>query len=95
MEEKISINVGKLKKKLQERYPNYNFDLPAKPDTTCKARALCKADRIMYSDTEGNVYCGQRYKQTDEENPYNWEWRTCHALIKAAEQGGKQDEIPF
>jgi len=91
----ISINVEKLKKKLQERYPEYNFDVPAPPDTTCKARAFCKANRIMYTDTEGNLFCGQRYKQVDEDNPYKWEWMTCHALVKQADQGGNQDEIPF
>ena len=94
-EEGILINVDKLKAKLKERYPNHNFDIPPKPDTQCKARTLCTKDRIMYTDVEGNLYCGLRYKETKDDNPYQWEWRTCHALVKAAKQGGEQDEIPF
>ena len=37
MVEGISINVDKLKQKLQERYPNHNFDIPPEPDTTHKS----------------------------------------------------------
>ena len=95
IEDGISINVDKLKAKLQERYPNFNFDIPPEPDTKCKAPAVCLNNSIFYTDTEGNKYCGARYKQVEEGNIYKWEWKVCHALVKKADQGGKQDEIPF
>jgi hypothetical protein len=37
----ISINVDKLKAKLQERFPNHNFDIPPPPDTKCKQQVGC------------------------------------------------------
>ena len=92
----ISINVDKLKAKLQEKYPNYNFDIPPQPDTKCKQVIGCnRLTNNTYSDKEGNIYCGRRYKQTEKGNIYKWEYRECHALLKSAEQEGKQDEIPF
>ena len=96
IEDSISIDVDKLKAKLQKRYPNYNFDIPPPPDTRCKKEYECKKlGNITYADKEGNIYCGRRYKQTEEENPYKWEYRECHALLKPGEQGGEQTEIPF
>ena len=96
IEDGISINVDKLKAKLQERFPNHNFDIPPPPDTKCKQKYDCKKlGNITYSDKEGNIYCGKRYKQTKEGNIYQWEYRECHALLKRAEQGGEQTEIPF
>lgn len=91
----ISINVDKLKAKLKERYPDYNFDIPPEPDTKHKAPSICLSNTIFYTDMEGNMYCGARYKQVDENNIYKWEFRTCDALVKKADQGGKQDVIPF
>jgi hypothetical protein len=89
-------NVKKLKEKLQKRYPNYNFDVPPLPDRECKAPILCKnKDKVRYTDSEGNLYCGQRYKLTNETNPYEWEWRTCHALLREADKGIKPSELPF
>jgi len=89
-------NVEKLKNKLKKRYPNHNFDIPPEPDTKCKASHLCKnKDKIKYTDSEGNLYCGQRYKLQDDLNPYKWEWRTCNALLQKKKQGGIQREIPF
>jgi len=89
-------NVKKLKDKLQKRYPNYNFDVPPLPDRECKAPILCKnKDKVRYTDSQGNLYCGQRYKLINETNPYEWEWRTCHALLKEAEQGIETSELPF
>lgn len=96
IEDGISINVDKLKAKLQERFPNHNFDIPPPPDTKCKQKYDCKKlGNITYSDKEGNIYCGKRYKQTKEGNIYQWEYRECHALLKPGEQGGEQQEIPF
>ena len=78
----ISINVDKLKAKLQERFPNHNFDIPPPPDTKCKQQVGCnRLNNITYSDKEGNIY--------------QWEYRECHALLKPADQGGDQQEIPF
>ena len=49
----------------------------------------------MYTDSKGNLFCGQRYKLQDDNNPYKWEWRTCNALLKEKEQGAKTTELPF
>ena len=63
------INIGKLKAKLKKRYPNYNFDIAPEPDRKCKVPVYCHSkDKIKYSDVEGNIFCGQRYKKTDEKN---------------------------
>ena len=92
----ISINVEKLKAKLQERYPNHNFDVPPEPDRKCKQQIGCnRLNNITYTDKEGNTYCGRRYKETEEGNPYKWQYRECHALLQSARQGGEQREIPF
>ena len=44
---------------------------------------------------EGNLFCGQRYKLQHEDNPFSYEWKTCHALIKKAVVKVEQKEIPF
>jgi len=89
-------NLEKLVIRIKERYPNHNFDIPPAPDTKCKQEYDCKKlGNITYSDKEGNIYCGKRYKQTKEENIYQWEYRECHALLKPGKQGGEQTEIPF
>lgn len=94
MVEGISINVDKLKQKLQERYPNHNFDIPPEPDTTHKSPS-CLNNNQFYTDNNGDMFCGARYKQVEEGNIYKWEWKVCHALVKKADQGGNQDVIPF
>jgi|SRR6056300_597223 len=92
----ISIDVEKLKARLKKKYPNHNFDIPPPPDTKCKKEYECKQlNNITYSDKEGNIYCGRRYKQTKGENYHQWEYRECHALIKPGKQSGEQTEIPF
>ena len=96
IEDGVSINVDKLKAKLQERFPNYNFDIPPPPDTRCKKEYECKKlGNITYADKEGNIYCGRKYKQTKEGNYHQWEYKECHALLKRGKQGGEQQEIPF
>ena len=96
LENSASINVDKLKEKLKEKYPNYNFDVPPVPDTRCKKEYECKKlGNITYADKEGNIYCGRRYKQTKEGNYHQWEYKECHALLKRGKQGGEQQEIPF
>ena len=87
--------LNKLIKTIKERYPNHNFDIPPEPDTKCKAPALCKTNTIFYTDTEGNRYCATRYKEVDSKNIHKWEFKTCHALVEQADQGGNQDVIPF
>lgn len=91
-------NIDKLKQRLKKRYPEYNFDIKPEPDTKCKAKAFCDSrDKVKYSDAKGNIYCGQRYKQADSKDPYKWEWRECHALLKPAmtqkEYKDMQDDI--
>ena len=95
MEEGISINVEKLKAKLQKKFPNYNFDIPPEPDTKHKSPHDCLNNTVFYTDVEGNKYCGARYKESDKDDVYKWEYKVCHALVKKADQGGNQDVIPF
>lgn len=87
-------NIAKLKAKLKKRYPDHNFDVPQEPDRKCKVSYLCNnKDKIKYSDVEGNVYCGQRYKLTDKNNPYKWEWATCHALLETTDEQRKFKDL--
>ena len=90
-----SIAVEKLKNRLKKRFPNHNFDVKQQPDTRHKAPHLCKDNKIKYIDMEGNLFCGQRYKLQHEDNPFSYEWKTCHALIKKAVVKVEQKEIPF
>ncbi len=88
-------DVNKLKARLKERYPEYNFDVPAPLDTKCKSPFYCKDNEIRYTDTEGNLFCGLKYKETDDKDPYKWEWKVCHALIKPVDIQTKhqKDEV--
>ena len=58
---------------------------------------LCPSDKIVYTDTKGDKYCGHRYKKTDEDDVYKWEYATCHALIQQVDlqdlAKDKQEEI--
>ena len=87
-------SIDKLIVRIKERYPNYNFDIPPEPHTKHKSY-LCKDNKIFYTDNEGNVFCGGRYKEVDEKNPFAWTWRECHALVKKYKQEDEQDELPF
>jgi hypothetical protein len=89
-------SLNDLVKRIKERFPDYNFDITPEPDTKCKSQYDCKGLRnITYSDTEGNIYCGRRYKLQDDNNPHAWSFKECHALLQKKRQGGIQDEIPF
>jgi len=77
-----SFNVAKLRARLQKRFPDYNFDVPAPPDTTCKAPALCKNNTIYYTDSNGERYCGLSFIQVADENISKTTRRTCNALIQ-------------
>ena len=90
-----SLNVEKLKDKLKQRFPNHNFDIPVEPDRKCKMNGLCPSDKIVYTDTKGDKYCGHRYKKTDEDDVYKWEYATCHALIQEKVVKYDTEEIPF
>ena len=90
-----SLNVEKLKDKLKKRFPNHNFDIPVEPDRKCKMNGLCPSDKIVYTDTKGDKYCGHRYKKTDEDDVYKWEYATCHALIQEKVVRYDTKEIPF
>ena len=47
----ISINVDRLKAKLKERYPDYNFDIPPEPDTKHKAPSICFSSFSLTQNT--------------------------------------------
>ena len=89
------ISVKRLKDKLKKRFPNYNFDIPAEPDTRCKVNGLCPKGKLKYLDNEGNVYCGFRFKQVDEDNIYHWWYATCNALLEKHKPKNTQEEMPF
>jgi hypothetical protein len=86
LEQAGGVNLNKLIKKIKDRYPDYNFDIPPAPDRTHKAPYLCKDNKIFYEDMEGNVFCGNRYKKQDNSNPYKWEYTVCHALVTSANE---------
>ena len=89
-------NLDKLIEKIKTRYPDFNFDIPPPPDTKCKQEYDCKGLRnITYSDQERNIFCGRRYKQTSESNPYSWEYKECHAMLLKKQQGMDEIELPF
>jgi|SRR5210317_871806 hypothetical protein len=92
-----SEGLKRLVERIKKRFPDYNFDIPAEPDTTHKAPYLCKSNTQTYYDNDGNVYCATRYKMTDEKNPYAWTWATCNALVgtkdKQESYKNQQDEI--
>jgi len=89
-------SIERLKNSLKAKYPNHNFDIPAGFDTKCKCPAGCNGmGNITYYDNDGNIFCGRRFKQAEENNPYNWEYRECHALLRKGKQGGTTDELPF
>lgn len=81
-----SVSMEQLKEKLKQRFPDYNFDKTPEPDRRHKAPSLCKVSIVNYYDTEGNMFCGQRYKLQDPNVSHRWEWATCNALIKAANE---------
>jgi hypothetical protein len=81
-----SEGLKQLVQRIKKRFPDYNFDIPARPDTTHKAPYLCQSNTQTYYDNEGNVYCATRYKLTDDKNPYAWKWATCNALINKIDE---------
>lgn len=85
-------DVDKIKARLQKRFPTHNFNVPAPPDTRCKSQFYCKDNDIRYTDTDGNLYCGLRYKEADDKDPYKWEWKVCHALLKPVDIQAKHKE---
>lgn len=86
----------KFVERIKKRYPNYNFDVPPPPDTKCKSPVGCAGlNNITFYDNEGNIFCGRRYKETKEDNPYDWMYRECHALLKSSKQEDNREELPF
>jgi hypothetical protein len=90
------INIKRLKERMKKRFPDYNFDVKPDFDRECKSKYDCQGmSNVTYYDQEGNYFCGKRYKQAHEDNPYKWEYKECHALLKEAEQGNETTELPF
>tara|TARA_R100000742_G_C4276774_1_gene98075 strand:- start:86 stop:382 length:297 start_codon:yes stop_codon:yes gene_type:complete len=90
-----SLKIKELKSRLEKRFPNFNFDVKQEFDTKHKSPSLCKSNTINYTDMEGNLFCGQRFKLQSDKNPFSYEWATCHALIKKAEVKDNSKELPF
>lgn len=90
-----SAGLQRLVDRIKKKYPNYNFDVPTEYNTQHKSPYLCKDNKITHYDTEGNIFCGTRYKLKDEVNPYTWEWATCNALIEKGILKNNEEPLPF
>lgn len=92
----LSPSIERLKAKLKEKYPNHNFDVPPGFDTTCKSPHDCRGtSNVTYYDQDGNIFCGKRFKQAEKNNPYKWDYKECHALLRKGDKGGQVIELPF
>tara|TARA_R100001015_G_C4593584_1_gene148913 strand:+ start:393 stop:695 length:303 start_codon:yes stop_codon:yes gene_type:complete len=91
-----SDSLKKLVRRIKKKFPDYNFDVVPEPDRKHKAPSLCKSNTINYTDTEGNLFCGQRFKLVNDSG-VGYTWTTCHALIRKVDEQKKyqdlQDEI--
>lgn len=98
--EQVPLNVEKLKAKLQKRYPNYNFDVPAMPDTTCRMKGKCPSSKQVYYDNDGNYFCGQQVDVVTDLQSMKKEKRECGAYlvdlsIRKAEEKRKRNVEPL
>lgn len=98
--EKTSLQVDKLKKKLQKRYPNHNFDIPSMPSTECKMKGKCPATKPTFYDNDGNYYCGVYVDYVSDIRSMKKEKRECGAYlvdlsIRKAEQHRKNNVQPL
>lgn len=98
--EEPSINVKKLKAKLQKRYPDYNFDVLDMPDTTCRMKGKCPSSKQVYYDNNGNYFCGQQVEVVTDLRSMRKEKRECGAYlvdlsIKKAEEKKRRNDTPL
>ena len=56
---------------------------------------MCKNNKIFYTDSEGNKYCGQKFKLQHPKISHSWEWSTCHALVEKKKEEDNAQELPF
>tara|TARA_Y100000590_G_C15076629_1_gene772199 strand:+ start:200 stop:526 length:327 start_codon:yes stop_codon:yes gene_type:complete len=86
----VKLDVGGLMKKLEKKFPEYDFSKPPKPDRRCKIteKDECPVDIFEKNqsykllDIDGELVCGVRYKLQDKDNPYKYEERTCMAVLR-------------
>jgi hypothetical protein len=98
--EEPSINVHKLKAKLQKRYPDYNFDVPAMPDTTCRMKGKCPSSKQVYFDNDGNYFCGEQVEVITDLRSMKKEKRECGAFlvdlsIRKSEEKSRKNDTPL
>ncbi len=98
--EQPNLQIDKLKKKLQKRYPNHNFDIPSMPSTECRMKGKCPANKVTYYDNDGNYYCGQQVEIISDLRSMKKEKRECGAYlvdlsVKKAEQHRKNNVQPL
>ena len=95
----ISFNVDKLRTKLQERYPDYDFSKPPPKDRRCKITTKDKCplpyeDRtIIYQDDD--LVCAYVYKLQDPNVPHKYEKKHCMAVLKTKEELLKERKGAF
>jgi hypothetical protein len=94
--EPININLDKLKAKLKERYPDYDFDKPVQLDRKCKLvpeGRSCpkKQDRPIVIDNNKNEMCVYLFKHLDEKSQIKSD-RRCYAIVTTEEERTKYEQ---
>ena len=88
--EQVNYNVQKLVKRLQKRFPDYDFSQPAPLDRRCKKSITGKCLKVKHltyaTDYDGNDFCIEQIKLADEDNPYAHKVITCNAIIRTKEE---------
>ena len=88
--EQASINVQRLVKRLQKRFPKYDFSQPAQLDRRCKksTTGICPVSKHLEyaTDIDGNDFCIKQIKLANESNPYAHTVVTCNSIIKTKEE---------
>lgn len=94
--EQSNLNLEKLKAKLRERYPNYDFDKKPELDRRCKLvqeGKSCpkKQDRPLIIDSDKNEVCVYLFKQIDENTHYKSN-AICYAVVTTEDERKKYEQ---
>ena len=74
-------NLDRLIKKIKDRYPNHNFDIPSMPSTKCKFTHRCNKEQPVYYDNDGNYYCAVMDKVVTNTGSMKTELQGCNAYL--------------
>tara|TARA_R100000742_G_C4259042_1_gene76889 strand:+ start:711 stop:1016 length:306 start_codon:yes stop_codon:yes gene_type:complete len=87
--EKISYSADKLVKRLEKRFPHYDFSQPAPRNFVhmCNiGRTTNERPKEYATDMDGNDFCIKQYKEVTEDNWTIYKIKTCEAIIRTKEQ---------